>query len=74
MRILIRIKNMNITLNDKSHQTNAANLQQLAEELALPASGVAIALNSELIIREEWSTTALADGADILVITAACGG
>lgn len=65
---------MNITLNDKSHQTNAANLQQLAEELALPASGVAIALNSELIIREEWSTTALTDGADILVITAACGG
>ena len=40
---------MKLTVNNKAVETQAANLQQLADELALPAQGVAMAVNNRMV-------------------------
>ncbi|MBR6086598.1 MAG: sulfur carrier protein ThiS [Prevotella sp.] len=65
---------MNIIINSKSTETQAQTLQALAEELSLPKSGVAMAKNQQMIHREDWDQTALAENDNILIIKAACGG
>lgn len=65
---------MNIIINSKSTETQAQTLQALAEELSLPKSGVAVAKNQQMIHREDWDQTALAENDNILIIKAACGG
>lgn len=65
---------MKISVNNKPMETEAANLLLLAEELALPQRGVAMALNNRMIPRADWGTTPLAEGASIVIIQAACGG
>ena len=65
---------MKISVNNKPMETEAANLLLLAEELALPQRGVAMALNNRMIPRTDWGTTTLAEGASIVIIQAACGG
>ena len=65
---------MKISVNNKPMETEATNLLLLAEELALPQRGVAMALNNRMIPRADWGTTPLAEGASIVIIQAACGG
>ncbi len=65
---------MNIIINSKSTETQAQTLQALAEELSLPKSGVAMAKNQQMIHREDWDQTTLAENDNILIIKAACGG
>lgn len=65
---------MKITINNKEMFTTSSTLLQLAEELALPASGVAMALNNRMIPRADWGDTPLEEGASIVIIKAACGG
>lgn len=65
---------MNIIINSKSTETQAQTLQALAEELSLPKSGVAMAKNQQMIHREDWDQTVLAENDNILIIKAACGG
>ena len=65
---------MKITVNNKEVDTQAANLLQLTEELALPAQGVAVAISNRMIPRTEWAETALTEGANVVIIKAACGG
>lgn len=65
---------MNIIINSKSTETQAQTLQALAEELSLPKAGVAMAKNQQMIHREDWDQTALAENDNILIIKAACGG
>lgn len=65
---------MKIIINSKETETQSQTLQALAEELSLPASGVAMAKNQQMIHREDWSDTTLAENDNILIIKAACGG
>lgn len=65
---------MKITVNNKEVDTQAANLLQLTEELALPAQGVAVAISNRMIPRTEWTETVLTEGANVVIIKAACGG
>ena len=65
---------MKITVNYKEMDTTSPTLLRLAEELALPASGVAMALNNRMIPRADWGDTPLEEGASIVIIKAACGG
>lgn len=65
---------MNITVNSKSIETEAANLQSLADELALPEKGVAVAVSNKMVPRAEWAATLLMEGANVVIIKAACGG
>ena len=42
--------------------------------LALPRTGVAVAVDGEVVPRGRWAATALADGARVEVLTAVQGG
>lgn len=65
---------MKLTVNNKAVETQAANLQQLADELVLPAQGVAMAVNNCMVPRTEWASFPLTEGAQVVIIKAACGG
>ena len=65
---------MKITINGQGTDTQAASLQALAQELALPQKGVAIAVSNRMVPRTEWETTPLSEGADVVIIKAAFGG
>jgi sulfur carrier protein len=66
---------MTVTLNGEPHLAAAA--MSLADAVALlttKPSGVAAALNGEVIRRADWPRTPLADGDDVEIVTAVQGG
>lgn len=65
---------MNISINNKEVNTSASTLSELAEEMALPQNGVAIAINNKMIPKTEWVNTELTEGINVIIIKAACGG
>lgn len=65
---------MQVFINNQPTQTQATTLQQLSVELELPSKGVAVAIANRMIPRNEWEQTSLAEGSNIVIIKAACGG
>lgn len=65
---------MTITINNKQTETSAKSLGELAMEIELPERGVAVAIANKMVSRAEWETTILEEGANIVIIKAACGG
>ena len=65
---------MKVNINNKETETQALNVKQLAEELNLPAKGVAISMRNSMVPRNDWEQTPIAEGADIVIIKAFCGG
>ena len=66
---------MQIIVNNKAMEmAEGSTLSTLAEALRLPEKGVAVAVNNQMIPREEWSSTSLQGGAQVVVIKATCGG
>ncbi len=65
---------MKVIINNKEVETGATLLLSLTEELALPAQGVAVAVNNRMIPRAEWNSRTLNEGDSIVIIKAACGG
>lgn len=65
---------MTILINNKSTETQATNLQELANELALPEKGVAMAMANKMVPRSEWGTKVLNENDSVVIIKAACGG
>ena len=65
---------MKVNINNKETETQALNVKQLAEELNLPAKGVAIAISNSMVPRNDWEQTSITEGADIVIIKAFCGG
>lgn len=65
---------MKVNINNKETETQALNVKQLAEELQLPATGVAVAISNTMVPRDEWEQTEITEGADIVIIKAFCGG
>ena len=65
---------MKVNINNKETETQALNVKQLAEELNLPAKGVAVAISNSMVPRDEWEQTSITEGADIVIIKAFCGG
>ncbi len=66
---------MNIKVNNKEMQIEqGSSLQQLAETMALPEKGVAVAVNNRMVPRAEWPGKTLSENDQIVVIKAACGG
>ena len=64
-----------IVVNGEPHE--AASGASLADAVALlttAQSGVAAAVNGEVIRRAEWQQTQLSDGAEVEVVTATQGG
>ncbi len=65
---------MKVTINNKETETQAHNVKQLADELMLPGTGVAVAISNKMVPRDEWERTPVTAGADIVIIKAFCGG
>jgi len=51
-----------------------ATVLDALDALGAPRSGVAVAVDAEVVPRAQWTTTALADGARIEILTAVQGG
>lgn len=65
---------MKVTINNKETETQAKTIRELAQELDLPATGVAVAISNEMVPRDEWKNTLITEGADIVIVKAFCGG
>jgi sulfur carrier protein len=66
---------MTVVVNGEQHQ--AAGPMSLADAVALlttAPSGVAAAVNGEVVRRAAWPQTQLADGDEVEVVTAVQGG
>ena len=46
----------------------------MAAELYLPEKGIAVAVDNAMVPRMEWESFTLKEGANIVIIKAACGG
>lgn len=64
---------MKVNINNKETETQALNVKQLAEELNLPATGVAVAISNNMVPRDEWETTKILEGADIVIVKHSAG-
>lgn len=65
---------MKVTINNKETETQTKTIRELAQELDLPATGVAVAISNEMVPRDEWENTIITEGADIVIVKAFCGG
>lgn len=67
---------MNIFLNQKefSLDNECATVADLVAAAAIPATGTAVAVNNRVVPKKEWADTQLAQGDNVTVITAVCGG
>ena len=51
-----------------------ATIATLTAQLQTPEKGVAIAVNNQMISRQEWSSYRLNENDTIVIVKAACGG
>ncbi len=66
---------MKVLVNSKEQEIDSnISITQLAEFLQLPDKGIAIAVNSHMIPRMEWTNFFLKENDHIVIIKAACGG
>lgn len=65
---------MKITINNTPKETQAQTLSALIKEAGLPEKGIAVAIDNKMIPKAEWTSTPLHEGANIVIIKAACGG
>ncbi len=66
---------MNVTINNKQVTIeDGTSLSAISEMYKVPSKGAAIAQNGEIVHREDWNTTFVNEGDDILIIKAFCGG
>ena len=63
-----------ITLNGNPAPADGATIAQLLARLDVPARGVAVAVDAEVVPRGEWPTFVVPDGAHVEVVTAVQGG
>lgn len=66
---------MNVSVNgDTREVADGATVADLLAELGLPASGIAVAVNGEVVTRARHASTVLPDAARVEVLTAVQGG
>ncbi len=64
-----------VILNDSPREiAPGQTVADLLSELVLPAKGIAVAVNGEVVRRADWPTHVLHDGDRVEVLTAAQGG
>jgi sulfur carrier protein len=64
-----------ITLNGQSRQAEEGiSLTALVRQVSERATGIAVAVNGEVVPRSSWQETRLADGDRVEVVTAVQGG
>ena len=65
---------MKIKVNNKEIVTGVSNLLKLSQELELPSTGIAIAVNNRMVPRTEWEHFMLNENDELVIIKAVCGG
>ncbi|HZZ46981.1 MAG TPA: sulfur carrier protein ThiS [Pseudonocardia sp.] len=66
---------MRVYINGGAHElTESATVADAVRSLGAPASGVAVAVDDELVPRAQWSVYRLVNEARIEVLTAVQGG
>jgi sulfur carrier protein len=66
---------MHVVINGKQHLVQAGlRLDEAVALLTAATTGVAVAVNGDVIRRAEWRATPLADGDQVEVLTAVQGG
>ena len=66
---------INIKVNNTIHQFQAASsLATILNELEIVTNGIAVAVNQNIITKTNWSTKALNEGDEVLIIKATQGG
>ena len=65
---------MKIKVNNKEVETGASNLVQLSQQLELPQTGIAVAVNNRMVPRSEWEHFAIHEEDELIIIKAVCGG
>ncbi|MDN3596041.1 sulfur carrier protein ThiS [Zunongwangia endophytica] len=64
-----------VNVNNQNHSfKEPVKLLELLEQLNIQASGVAVAINNEIISKLKWEHTLLEEGNKVLVIRATQGG
>jgi sulfur carrier protein len=66
---------MNVTVNGRDLSLEKVmSIDGLVSSLVAARRGVAVAVNGTVVPRSQWTSTALADGDSVEVLTAAQGG
>jgi len=66
---------MRVVVNGKETDFGeGATVADVLTALGAPDSGVAVALDGDVVVRSAWTTTPLRDGAVVEVLTAVQGG
>jgi sulfur carrier protein len=66
---------MQIVINGQEHSSaGPLSLAQVVALLTSDRTGIAVAVNGEVVRRVAWATTLLADGDQVEVLTAVQGG
>jgi sulfur carrier protein len=65
---------MKIKVNNKEVETGASHLLQLSQQLELPQTGIAVAVNNHMVPRTEWEHFAIHEEDELIIIKAVCGG
>ncbi len=66
---------MKIKLNGEDLELqDGATVADICTKLGIDSKGIAFAIDSEVIVRDDWADTKLAEGVDVMMIRAVCGG
>jgi sulfur carrier protein len=66
---------MTILLNNKPHEVmEGTSLASFIESLGLQPQGIAVAIDYEVIPKEQWTETILSDRLELMLIHAVSGG
>ncbi|PKD21933.1 thiamine biosynthesis protein [Salegentibacter salinarum] len=64
-----------VNVNNTAHTFNSlSNLQDLLTQLDISETGIAVAVNNQIISKSDWNRRELGDGENILIIRATQGG
>lgn len=67
---------MNVFVNGKNTDLpqEVKNIALLVRFLEIPTTGVAVAINNKVVRKTDWEVHMLAEGDEVMIITAVCGG
>lgn len=66
---------MNIKLNDQLYEVeDGISLAAFIESAGLKPQGIAVAINYEVVPKDEWTDTILSDKMELMLIRAVSGG
>ena len=65
---------MELEINQEVKSVQSANLEELLSELDIPAKGIAIAVEQQVVPKTNWKSTLLKENQKIIIIKATQGG